>query len=139
MTQKELIKEITEGHMNNKVFYICDFRKEYDKKPIRHVKPTRVMVRCNSEVDKRIYYSNSHFVPFSESTGKVLKKVIAVYDNTGYRSYTGVPLKVFDNLEDCQDYYNQQVDEYVQILENKKKNIINQLQNEIDEMNDLKG
>lgn len=62
---------------------------------------------------------------------KVLKQIIAPFDNTGYRSYSGTPVKVFDNIEDCVKAYNEMIgvasNEYttrIEYLESKKQDLL---------------
>lgn len=106
---KEIIENISNGKMDGKIFYICDIRHNGNpfEKFIRNVKPTKVIVTNNDELpkSKRIYYSESYFVPLDKND-KPSKKVIGLYDNTGYRSYTGTPLNVFENMKDCEDCYS---------------------------------
>ena len=100
------IEKIKNGSMNGKTVYICDYRRsDILKKPIRNVPPTEVMVRSNEEITKRIYYSESHFVALKKN-GEPSSKVISLYDNTGYRSYPGEPVKVFDNELECKAQWN---------------------------------
>ncbi len=130
-------KEIASGSYDGKKVFICDYRvPDLDKKPIRSVEPTEVMVRSNDETKKRIYYSNSHFVTLKKN-GEPSSKVIPLYDNTGFRSYTGEPVKVFDNLAECEAQWNDDLS-YVQNrwIEKRKTaiQVIDDHINKIDEM-----
>ncbi len=88
--------------------WIVDYRfnNRFIEKPIRHVPPTKVAFRPNSEVTKKVYYSDRHFRPYGKD-GKLLKKVIAPFDNTGFRSYTGVAVQVFLTEAEAHEYYKQ--------------------------------
>lgn len=100
------IENITNGSMNGEYVWICDYRyKDISEKPIRHIRPQKVLVRSNDETKKRIYYSESHFIGLNKKNEPVKSKVIPVFDATGYRSYTGVPVNVFDNEKDCNEKY----------------------------------
>jgi hypothetical protein len=114
------IKDLVEGKLDGEYVWVCDFRhNNIFEKPIRHVAPERVLVRSNTEIPTKtsahgkvyqvrtIYYSESHFVRLSKKTGKPIKSMYAPFDNTGYRSYTGVPLNIFDNEAECQACYRE--------------------------------
>ena len=106
------VKEVTNGNLNNKVVWVSDIRHNGNpfEKLIRHTKPTKVIIRDNDNYlpkGKRVYYSESHFVVLDKNN-KPTKKIIAPFDNTGYRSYTGIALKVFDNIEECEASYIKQ-------------------------------
>lgn len=90
--------------------WICDYRfNDIDNQPIRHVKPTKVIVVSNEELpgNKTVYYSEFHFRPFGKN-GKPLAQVIAPYDNTGYRSNTGTSLNIFYDEKECVKHYKKQ-------------------------------
>jgi len=108
------------------VVYICDYRFiDINNKPIRHVKPTKVMVVDNSELpkNKTVYYSETHFRPFTK-TGKVSNKIIAPFDNTGYRYRTGGCVNIYDNMEECIEKYNKQCELAINELNVGKTNAI---------------
>lgn len=104
-------QEIMGGSRNSEIVWICHYhRPDMNKKPLRNIPPTRVIVRSNSELpkNKSVYYSASHFSPLSKN-GAPLAKVISPVDNTGYRSRSGTPLLVFDNERDCNKSWNEQM------------------------------
>lgn len=95
-------KEILEGKHNGKIVWICDFRyNDFNNKPIRHVKPIKVIIRDKSEADKRIYYSDSFFSEFKKDGNVSNSSVIKLFDNTGYRSFPGFALQVFSTEKEC--------------------------------------
>lgn len=103
------IKKIIKGECVGVRFWICDFRfKDYMNKPIRLVKPTFVEVVSNDGVNKPIYYSKAHFRALNKN-GTLSAKIIPLYDNTGYRFYTGEPLKVFNTKEECVEAFKSMV------------------------------
>ena len=111
-----LPSDITELMVNN-VLWVCDYRyKDIANKPIRHVKPIKVSLTHNSKTKKRVYYSDYHLAPFGKK-GQVLKQVIPIFDNTGYRGYTGIPLQMFDTETECRDAYKLQQSEVLIQLE----------------------
>lgn len=132
------IKEITEGNKwSGKIVWICDFRRpDLNKKPIRHVKPTKVIVRNNNEMTKKqkIYYSENHFCKLNNKDEIINSGVIPVFDNTGYRAYTGVPVSVFDNEEECNKEYCNMANVILEALDNKMENILTQLTKEKEEI-----
>ncbi len=105
---RELITAIRHGECDGQDFYICDFRKpDINKKPIRCVAPTFVQVRPNSEIKKRIYYSESHFRPYGKTD--LLSKVIPLFDTTGFRSNPGTAVQVFETPDECFDKWHDQL------------------------------
>lgn len=92
------------------IVYICDYRyNDISNKPIRKVAPTKAIVVDNSELKsgERVCYSNTHFREIDKS-GEIKKKIIKPFDNTGYRSFTGIQLGIFDNIKECYEYYLEQ-------------------------------
>jgi hypothetical protein len=107
-------------HVGQKV-WICDYRQpDLDKKAIRHVPPTEVIIVSNEEnkPTKPIHYSDTHFRTLTK-TGEAGSKVIGIFDNTGYRFNTGTALHVFDNKEECVEFYNDQADKIISALDDK--------------------
>jgi hypothetical protein len=104
------IKKITSGELDGETVWICDLRyTDFANKPIRHVRPTQVMVMPNSETKKKIYYSESHFAVIGKN-GKPLKsKIVAPYDTTGYRAYPGIAVKCFEIEAECAEFYKKQI------------------------------
>ena len=101
--------EKLENVVGNQV-WICDYRnseKGADLKPIRNIKPTLVQV-CRNDEKNRVYYSPVHFREVKEN-GKLNSRVIAPYDNTGYRALTGTSLNIFDTQEECIQCFNRQL------------------------------
>ena len=105
------IKDVTNGSMDGAKVWVCDLRyRDYTQKPIRNVLPTEVIVVPNE--GKLVYYSNSHFRTIKKDGG-TSSKVINPYDHTGFRSYAGEPLNVFDNREECVAMYKEQLDKAI--------------------------
>lgn len=101
-------KEVAGGKYNGKEVWICDFRyTDFNNKPIRHVKPTKVIVRSITETTKRVYYSNSFFSEIKKDGSVSKSSLIRLYDNTGYRSYPGIPLNVFSTEKECLKKYKE--------------------------------
>ena len=121
-----------------KEFWICDYRvNDVDNKPIRNVFPKLVRVFSNDELskNKNVYYSPIHF---REVKGKkVLSAIIAPYDNTGYRAYTGVSLNIFNTQKECRECFerqcNQAISQYKKAIE-EKTNMYCERINEIKEL-----
>lgn len=122
------IKEITDGNKwVGKMVWICDFRRpDLDKKPIRHVRPTNVLVRSNEELPPktRIYYSNNHFCKLNSKGEPTASGIIPVVDNTGYRMISGTPVLVFDNEEECNEAYCIMADAIIDQLDLKMSSVL---------------
>ena len=103
-------REVMNGYHNGKVVWITHYNKpDSNKKPLRNIKPTKCLIRCNEEFppDKVVYYSRSYFAPLNKKD-LPLKKVISPVDNTGYRSRSGNPLNVFTDEEEAQRCYDKE-------------------------------
>ena len=112
-------KHVQDGNLDGKTFWICHYnRPDLDKKPLRNVPPTKVLVVNNNELpkNKTVYYSNSHFRPLNKK-GDPLSKVISPVDNTGFRSLQGNPLFVYDNEKECVDEWNSQLQSVADAIE----------------------
>lgn len=124
MNLKEWLDEVnvrvSQGYMGDKLYsnienvigkevWICDYRLGDDKfnKPIRNIPPKLVKAFNKEHAKKNIYYSPVFFKEIRGS--KVLATEIAPYDNTGYRSYTGVSLNIFNTKEECEKHYKKQL------------------------------
>lgn len=111
----KVIKELG-PHVGTKV-WICDYRQpDLDKKAIRHVPPTEVLIVSNEEnkTNKKIYCSKTHFRTIGKN-GEMSSKMISIFDNT----QSSVPLHVFDNKEECVEFYNEQADKIISALDHK--------------------
>ena len=137
------IKEITSGSRDGETVWVCDIRYNvYSEatKPLRHVMPTQVQVTNNDQLpkNKTVYYSDSHFLVLSKS-GKPLKsKVIAPFDNTGYRAHTGTPLNVFTTAAECKAHYKKQCDEIVELLKSRQVEANKFFNNEMKRISEFK-
>ena len=129
------IKEIVDGKRNGDVIWICDFRyNDYSNKPIRKIFPTKVLIQDNSEINKTIYYSKSHFIGLDKFGNKLKSKIISVFDNTGYRSFPGIPIKCFETEEECNIYFKNQCKIIIEELNKYKLNVINSIDLTIKEL-----
>lgn len=131
------ISDITHGVYSDKIVYICDYRiTDRNKKPIRNVSPTEVLVVHKTESKKTVYYSDYCFKPLGVN-GKPLSKIIMPFDNTGYRSFTGNPVFVFDNMDECVEKWNSMIDEHIQYWENEKLHAIQRIDDRIANFEDM--
>lgn len=140
------ISEVTKNFDSvGTIFYVCDYRKpDFNKKAIRNVKPTKIIVldqKHFEEVGKkypRVYYSNFALIPV-DSKGKLkYGSHVPPYDTTGYRSYVGTPINVFDNYEECVDFYNKQIDNVVNMYKNYISTVVDSLTKEMETIQELK-
>jgi hypothetical protein len=135
---KTNIKNVTNGRLNGKIVWICDLRfRDYSDKPIRRIKPTKVMVNCNSNTKKRIYYSESHFVALNKDLQVIKSKVWGVFDNTGHRTYKGEPLEVFDTESECRKRYEELVNVAVEGLNRHLESMKNKINSFISEIKEV--
>lgn len=108
MLYKEFEEKIAAGDYSaGDSFWVTDFRHDNVlEKPIRNVKPTEVRLFPNDELpkNKKVYYADYHFRPYGK-TGKVMAQIIAPYDNTGFRSYTGNSLNIFLSKDEAEAHY----------------------------------
>ncbi|QWU14231.1 hypothetical protein SAMN04487895_101521 [Paenibacillus sophorae] len=117
--------------------WICDYRfNDIDNKPIRHVKPKKVVVWSNKDLpkNKKVFYSEFHFREIKEN-GKPSSTVIGPYDNTGYRAYTGVSLNIFYSEEECRKHYKKQCKENLKKFEKAKISRIEYYNKKLEEIN----
>lgn len=131
------ITDITSGKMDGENVWVCDFRyRDRTKQPIRNVPPTYVIVTPSSETSKTIYYSHSYFRPIGKNGAT--SRIIKPFDNTGYRSYPGEPLKVFDHEEECVEYWNAVMDEEIEYLNERKKTVLQEIDSDIEKHKQMK-
>lgn len=134
------IKNITTGHMDGEIIWVCDFRQEdIHKKPIRKVVPTEVIVRPATDTKNTIYYSQSYMSPLSKTTREPLAQEIKVFDNTGYRSFSGVALSAFTTQEECQAHFDKQCDVIIEQYQSALLSLAASYQTQIDTLTKLKA
>jgi len=143
MHYPELQKLIEGGTVQaGDTLWIADYRHQsINDKPIRHLVPTEVRLISNVDLPphKRIYYADFHFRPYGK-TGKLLAQIIAPYDNTGYRGYTGGSVGVFFTREEAVAYYLDQCQEVkTAILKGAKaaQDRFDKMLSEVDEQADV--
>ena len=127
------IKTITNGSMNGVKIWVCDFRQvDLHKKPIRNVQPTYAIVCPASDISDDVFYSQSFMRPLSKKNQEPLNQVIKVFDNTGYRSYTGIALAAFTCEAECRAHYAGQCDVVIAGLKHAIATAGNVYQQQID-------
>jgi len=120
-------KELLDGLHNGKIVWICDYRwLDFDKKEDRKVEPKQVLIRSTDETKKRVNYSHSFFSEIKKGN-VVNSSLIKLFDNTGYRWYSGVALNVFTEEKECRDYYKTQANLVAKLFESYKKNKLERL------------
>lgn len=131
-------QEVASGSFINAKIWICDLRyNDYNNKPIRNVKPTQVLVVRKDEVNKKVYYSQCCFLKLNKKGVPLKSSVIPLFDNTGYRSYSGVALNCFDNKEECIAFYKSEVNKAIEGLEEYIKKVKKDSQDKIAEFKEL--
>ena len=108
--------KIRNGEMIGSTVWVCSYHQpDIDKKPLRNVAPVYCMVMSADNLKQTIYYSKAYFAPIGKN-GNPTEKVIKAVDNTGYRSYCGNEIDVFDNEEECIESWNEQVSGTAEIM-----------------------
>lgn len=129
--------------LNGKKYFVCDYRKDTTQKAIRHIKPIEIILQDNDDYNKagkkypRVHYSKYAFVQINKNGEPIYSKSISPFDNTGWRSYTGIGLNIFDNMQECIDHYNSQVKMVVELYEKEISTIVVSLTNEMEEIKKL--
>lgn len=123
-----------------KIFWICDYRQpDLDKKLIRHVKPTPVVLVSNSELpkNKRIFSSSNFFKKLNAKGVISDSSIIPIFDNT----VSSVPVNIFETEVECREHYASMADAIINAVENRMANILQHLQSYKEEVisNKLKG
>lgn len=113
MKWEEFLKQ--NESVEGKKVYIVDIRNSDGNSYLRSVEPTFVEIVNNEELpkNKKVYYSSYHFRKIGKS-GQTTKQIVAPYDNTGYRSYSGVSVNVFETYEEAVEKYNEQLEDVVE-------------------------
>ncbi|AFV21887.1 MULTISPECIES: hypothetical protein [Bacillus] len=117
--------------------WICDYRhNNILESAIRHVPPQEVAVIDNAKLpkNKTVYYSSYHFRPLGKK-GAPLSKIIVPYDNTGYRSITGISLNIFFTEEECRQCYKKQCEVIKEQIEYEKKRVENSMNLKMEDVN----
>jgi len=93
--------EIQQGKHNGKEVWICALSyTSYANKPLRHTKPTKVMV---AECPGGQYYDQKINFKVLKRNGECSKKIIRMYPNVdGYRNY---PVTICNTEEECETQY----------------------------------
>lgn len=126
------VREIIEGKHVNKEFWVCDYRwHNYShKSPIRHVKPTKILVSEFSD-RQRTYYPKSMTCLVINSDGTFNKSPLPIYDKTSARFTDNSALRFFTTMEECIECYKEQCDKaiegfnnYISLIEDKKSKIL---------------
>lgn len=143
---KHDINDIVKGTSHRgKKYWVCDYRKDStNKKANRSVPPTEIMIvssddyRAANEKEPTVYYSNVAFAKLDKNGNPKLKQTIPPFDNTGYRSNTGIGINVFDTEEECIEFYNSQVQTVIEMYEHSIETVVQGLKNELEEIKELK-
>ena len=107
-------KLVRDGKHIGKKVWVCHYnRPDMQKKPLRNLPPTEVLIRSIDELpkNKKIYYSEVFFSPLNKK-GEPLAKYISPVDNTGYRMCCGNEIYIFNNEAECKKHWNTQLNNY---------------------------
>jgi hypothetical protein len=137
MNQAELAQKLEDGDIAiGDEVWITDFRhNDINESPIRHIKPVRVVISDNGSLpkNKAVYYSSFHFREIGK-TGKILAKIIAPYDNTGYRSRTGDSVHIFLTEDEADKKYAEQCRVVLQQIDAERVHMLARFQKMTDEV-----
>lgn len=99
-------KDVREGKHDGEVVWVCHYlRPDLNKKPLRSIPPTKCLIRpCT----KRRYYTESELAVFNKK-GEPSATAHSPVDNTGYRSFCGNEVSIFDNEDECKQEWQRQV------------------------------
>lgn len=109
------VEDLKNGKLDGQKVWVCHYNQpDLDKKPLRNLPPTEVLICPNSDLpeNKRIYYSESHMRPVGKN-GQTTSKILSPVDNTGWRSNPGNPVYVFDNEAECIQEWNAQLNAHM--------------------------
>lgn len=128
-------RDVSNGSLDGQHVWICDMRyNDPNNKPVRHVKPQRVLVRSNADTPKLVtYYSASHFVVLKADGTPSASQTLGLVDNTGYRTISGKPVRIFDNPGECTSAYHAMCTAAIQQLEEHKVKLTSVIDGRIDE------
>lgn len=131
------VKDISSGSMNGELVWVCDYRRpDLHKKAARNVPVQKVLVVSSDDLNQKIYYSNSAFLKLNKN-GLATKQVVKLFDNTGFRTYAGVPLNVFDNESECVACWNRQIGDVVESINLKKQIVIGSLNDQEEDLRSM--
>ncbi len=131
------IKDIISGSLDGMDVWVCDYRPNGpDKKPIRNLSPRRVKIVPKETTRRRIYYSESCFQEYGKNG--LLQKFLPVFDNTGFRSYTGEPLQVFDDEVECVECWNKLMDDRIDVLLEERETALSDIDRKIENFKQLR-
>lgn len=104
-------------------------------KPIRNIPPTKVSIFGADMLPerKRVYYADYHFRMVGK-TGKPLAAVIAPYDNTGYRGFTGVSVNIFLTEREAKQFYITQCETIIVAAETAAEQWAKRFEGIVDDM-----
>jgi len=119
------IESIEKGKCDGMSIWICDITFDIrENRELRHIKPTRVLVRSNSDSDKRIYTANSvsHFLKYGRNmniTKTVIKtRQVSRYRTGGAEVYD--PVFCFEDEQSCIEEYDKLLVYTIDKLEKQK-------------------
>lgn len=137
---KILTEDMRNGKYNGLIVWVTVYnRPDLHKKPLRCIYPTKCLICSNDKLPEnhKIYYSDSHFVKLGKND-KPTKNIINPVDNTGYRYRIGNELHIFTDQNECYDFWNSLLDEYINKLEEYKVYQTEIIENEITKLNNNK-
>jgi len=121
-------RQVADGGLIGETVFIVDIRHNgnpFDKL-LRSVPPTEVLIAPSSVCKGTVYYSECVFLKLKKN-GEPSKSVIKLFDNTGYRSHTGMPLNIFTTYNEAVAKYAEQRQKIAADMEDRIAGMHNQL------------
>ena len=132
------LDEIATGELDGQIIWVCDYRHDdYTNKPIRAVKPTKVLVESNGLKINIKNYSESQVVALNKKGLPIKSKTYRLFDNTAHWGYQKNALKCFNTEQECVEFYKTQIEVVVQGLEKIKEQYIISIDSKINELREL--
>lgn len=120
MNYKEFIEYCEKKNINPEgvTVWATDIRMSGGDQYIRNVRAVEGIVTHRDNVNKNIYYADYAIIKMGKRGPT--KQVIAFYDNTGFRSYTGTSINVYftkeeaieeaiSQLKEIEEYYDSRI------------------------------
>lgn len=111
-----------EGNYVNQDLFIAEANFKIGRPRIIQPVRAKLVPREEAPKNKTIYYSYNFFKVYKDN-GKLDSKVVAVFDNTGFRGYRGNPISIFDNYDEAVTWFNAEIQKVID-ERNKQREVL---------------
>lgn len=111
-----------EGNYVNQDLFIAEANFKIGRPRIIQPVRAKLVPREEAPKNKTIYYSYNFFKVY-KANGKLDSKVVAVFDNTGFRGYRGNPISIFDNYDEAVTWFNAEIQKVID-ERNKQREVL---------------